>query len=197
MKRLTPFFAALIFLGLASGFGYLIFLAGAKAVTYFAAFESEFAAALVATAGTVIIGVVTLLLTLRESKQREIREAHRAQKVDVYKRFIETAIVGLLRQVVDGKKLSEQEMVEKYQDFFITFTADLIVWGSPGVIKAFRDYRRAAAAEQSNVLLYIDEILKEIRKDLGNSNWGITTGELMSTFLRDPDEIKALIEAGK
>jgi hypothetical protein len=43
--------------------------------------------------------------------------------------------------------------------------------------------------------LLVDSLLREIRKDLGNSNWGIERGDLMSTFLRDPSEFKALIKS--
>jgi hypothetical protein len=195
MRRLQLIFSLLFVLLLGGGAAYGLLALVVRALKFFSAFESEFAAALVATAGTVLIGVVTLVLTQRESKRRDIREAHRAQKVEVYKRFMETAVVDVLRQSAEGIELSEKELVERYQDFFFTFTADLIVWGSPGVLQAFRRFRSAAAApEQQNALILMDEILREIRKDLGNSNWHITPGDLISTFLKDPEELKKLLK---
>jgi hypothetical protein len=199
MKRALPYL--LLILTLAAGVGavYIVLRLLLRAIELVASFESEFAAALVATSGTILIGLVTLAFTNRYDKQKEIREAHRPQKVDIYKRFMETMVVDTLRRVKDKQDFSDKELVDKYQDFFLQFTADLIVWGSPGVIQAFRRFRSASTAnqngtvDQKETLLVLDDILREIRKDLGNSNWLLARGDLISTFLKNPEELKSIL----
>jgi hypothetical protein len=195
MKRIAPLVGVIFILASGAGVAYFLWWLTSRTVAFLATFQSQVAAALVATSGTVIVGLITLLLTQRAAKQREVREAHRAEKVAIYKRFMEGAVVDVMRRTVGQHDLSEEEAVTIYQDFFLTFTADMIVWGSPGVIQAFRAFRSGSAREPKNALLLVDSLLREIRKDLGNSNWGIERGDLMSTFLRDPSEFKALIKS--
>ncbi len=196
MKRIQPFLALVVLLAVSGGIVYGIGLLSMRAIRALSGFESEFAAALVATSGTVLIGIITLVLTQRESKRRDIREAHRVEKVAIYKRFMDTAIVDMLKRTTGGTELSDDQMVQLYQEFFITFTADMIIWGSPGVIQAFRRFRIGTANQPQNAqnaLMLIDELLREIRKDLGNSNWRIAPGDLFSAFLKDPNDIKTLL----
>ena len=79
-----------------------------------------------------------------------------------------------------------------YLDFFVSFTRDLIVWGSPGVIKAYENFRRGSSSS-SVVLFLVDDILREIRRDLGNSNWGIKKGDLIKLFSKDPEELDRVV----
>jgi hypothetical protein len=195
MKRLYQVVAVLCTLAFSAGAVYGLWWLAMRFVAFLGTFESEVAAALVATSGTVLIGLITILLTQRDSKLRETREAHRGEKVAIYKRFMESAVVDVMRRTANNVDLPEAEMVALYQEFFLTFTADMIVWASPSVIQAFRAFRTGSASGNANALLLMDNILREIRKDLGNSNWGIEQGDLISTFLRDPSELKALIGA--
>jgi len=36
----------------------------------------------------------------------------------------------------------------------------------------------------------MDELLKAMRKDLGNSNFGLERGDTVRVFLSDPDELQ-------
>ena len=141
---------------------------------------------------TRLAAVAAALYVQRRTKERDIAEAHRPQKIEVYGRFMET-VFEVLKRSKDETADSSQEAFEKeYLDFFVTFTRDLIVWGSPGVIKAYENFRRGVSSDPA-VLLLVDDILREIRKDLGNSNWNIKRGDLIKMVLKDPGELdKAL-----
>ena len=84
---------------------------------------------------------------------------------------------------------SPDAFAKDYFEFFVSFTRDLIVWGNPSVIKAYERFRRGSSSEVG-VLLLLDDILREIRKDLGNSNWGIKRGDLVKLFLFDPEKLE-------
>ena len=43
----------------------------------------------------------------------------------------------------------------------------------------------------------MDNVLKAIRKDLGNSNFGLQVGDSVKVFLRDPSEVDTMSKADK
>ncbi len=156
--------------------------------------QNDVAAAIIATAGTVLLGITTVVYNQRRAKAREIQEAHRPIKVELYKDFMGTAVVDVLQNAGDdsGENSLEGESRDKLQKFFYSFTADLIIWGSREVIRAYRQYRTFPKSDE-NVLLLVDDMLRAMRTDLGNSNFGFKRGDLVSLFLRDPDELHNLI----
>ncbi len=154
--------------------------------------EKEITGAIIATVGAIVLGFGTVVGNQRHSKNQEIRESHRPQKIEVYKRFMDTAVVATLREAGTKDEQSANANREKeLKDFFHSFTADLILWGSQGVLKAWRKFRVGTIHGGANPLLLLDDILREIRSDLGNSNRGLNRGDLTSLFLKDPDELKS------
>ena len=153
--------------------------------------DPEVLAAIIATVGTVVAAVGTVVYSQARTKQKEIAEAHRPQKVKVYSAFMD-ALVDLLRKTKRG----ELDNIAEDEDFverFLHFKRDLIVWGSPGVISAYREFEdRALEGSARQRVLRMDKILREIRKDLGNKTWNLQHGALIQMFLNDRiDEIDA------
>ncbi len=181
-------------------FGFLLIgcaiYAGYTFVRYLAnlllSIDKQLATAIIAASGTFLAAVLVALYSQRRTKDREIAEAHRPQKIEVYKSFMET-IAGLLKRTKDESTDNSQEAFNKeFLEFFVAFTRDLIVWGSPGMIKAYYKFRTNTTSD-ATVLLLMDDILREIRKDLGNSNWSLKRGELIRLFLSDPEELERTI----
>ena len=46
--------------------------------------------------------------------------------------------------------------------------------------------------DSSNVIILVDHVLREIRKDLGHKDRDLKEGELISVFLANPKEIEQL-----
>jgi len=154
--------------------------------------DKQVAASMVVASGTVLAAVGVALYSQRRTKEREIAEAHRPQKIEIYKSFMLT-ISEVLKRTKDKEADNSSEAFAKdYFEFFVSFTRDLIVWGNPSVIKAYDNFRRGSSSE-AGVLLLLDDILREIRKDLGNSNWGIKRGDLVKLFLSDPERLEERI----
>ena len=139
--------------------------------------------ALITASGTVLTAVATVVYSQKRSKDREIAEAHRASKIEIYQRFM-----GMLFDVLNktrkggaagefGEDLVEQIMVLK---------KDLIVWGSPGIIRAWNSFEKQSETRSTKErILLMDDILRAIRKDLGGSNWPTQRGELVQLFITD------------
>lgn len=61
----------------------------------------------------------------------------------------------------------------------------MILWGSPDVIRAYLDWEAVAVHEPDpqERLLAWDKLLREMRRDLGNSNRKLSAGQLMHMIL--------------
>ncbi len=104
-------------------------------------------------------------------------------------------MVTVLRKSKDESvDTSSESFAKEFEEFFITFTRDLIVWGSPNVIKAYENFKLGSLTSGTNAVLLVDDILREIRSDLGNSNRGIKRGDLIKLFLKDPQELDKMMQ---
>lgn len=175
--------------------GILIFLffLGKYFLVLIKTLDKAVAAAIIATSGTILTSVGTLIITQFLSKKREITEAHRHEKVKTYNRFMEIVTMVLKNTKLDKNYLKEgMELPKELVDLFFDFQKDLMAWGSPKVIKAFIEYRSVSLTDSSNVVILVDHVLREIRKDLGHKDRDLKEGELISVFLANPKEIEQL-----
>jgi len=184
----------IIALAIVAGAGYGLYAAARALISSVLGLDANIAAAILAASTTVIVSVLTVVYNQRKSKEREIGESHRPKKIELYKRFMDEAVVGLLRLVgkQSDKSIDDEDVQKKIGEFFFKFTGDVIVWGSPKVIKAYIAFR--ASADQKHIILKMDDMLLAIRHDLGNSNSGLERGELIGLFLTDPQELEKLME---
>jgi hypothetical protein len=148
--------------------------------------DKEIAATIIATSGTVLVAVGTLIYSQRHSKERDLAEAHRAKKAEIYNEFMRV-IVDVLKKS-KARDPSLPSLPEDLQEFFYSFTRDSIVWASPNIIQSWYRFKKGSVAGSTEVLLLVDDILRDIRKDLGNSNKGLQRGHLIRLFVSDADE---------
>lgn len=135
--------------------------------------------ALAATAG--------VLFNQRYNKIKEIREAHRSHKVQLYQEFI----------LKIGESLkNSKELPEGIDDFIRKFICELIIWGSPDVIKKYQNFHKKNSDVNPNerILLFLDDLYQAMRKDLQNSNKNLKRGDLIKLFLEDPEKVDELLE---
>ncbi len=76
-------------------------------------------------------------------------------------------------------------MPDNVEEFFYDFTSKITVYGGPGVVKAYSQWRSASenGKNEINNLFMIDNLFREMRKDLGESNKGILKNELLGLFI--------------
>lgn len=158
--------------------------------------DKQVAASIIAASATLLAAVGVALYSQRRIKKREVAEAHRPQKIEVYSQFMQTIVQVFLRSKDTGADNSTEGFVKEFEEFFMSFTKGLIVWGSPGVIRAWQTFRRTSSSG-ATVLPLVDDILREIRRDLGNSNWGLQRGDLIKLFLKDPEELERMLTSKK
>lgn len=166
---------------------------------YFALEQSsaQTVAAIIGGMVTVIGGIAAVVITQRQTKQREIDEAHRGKKIEIYKNFIDMAANALAaaNEKLDIEPLSENELNAK----ILQFNNDILLWGSPKVIKAYLNFRATSGSidTKQNILVAINEIYKMMREDIGLSNKELNNNELIKIFLTDPYELDCQLQEQK
>ena len=149
---------------------------------WFQTLNASVAAALI----TASIGLIGLWYAQWQSKTRDIAESHRASKIEVYKVFFDLVEKFQTNEIGD---ISDENIPEWLKTDFQRLNRGLLLWASPGVITAYLNFRTVAGSG-GNILSAVDTMYREIRKDLGNSNYQLKPGDLIRIGLKDPNEIK-------
>jgi hypothetical protein len=123
----------------------------------------------------------------RQTRSREIFESHRAQKIEVYSLYMDITD-HVMKPHQEG--LSGDPAPEALEELYRKFRRGILVWGSPDVIKVFLSFR---VTQGRQILQRADDMFREIRKDLGNSNLGLEQGDLIKLFLKDPAEYELMM----
>lgn len=190
-KQITSIILGLILL---AGMGCGIYWLGLKLIAIVTTLKPEVVAAIIGAMATVLGGIAAVIISNKQSKQREIDESHRSKKVEIYKGFLD-AVSGIMakeNENVSKKGLSDQELV----DYLVEFKTDLLLWGSPKVIKYQLEFERLSS-DPDKVFTAVNNLYKAIREDIGLSNKGLDNHELVKMYLSDPSELDAILASNK
>lgn len=148
---------------------------------------------------TLITAMITVLLAVymnyksqEKIKEREIEEAHRKKKIEMYYEFFDfiSKMFAAENPDVQSKKVSEEEMIK----FILKFKKNLLLWGSPKVIKAQLNFEKRSSLANiekntKKLLLSVDELYRSMREDIGLNNKALKKGDLIRLNLKNPDEL--------
>jgi membrane protein implicated in regulation of membrane protease activity len=171
---------------LIAGVLYSLWLAVSFFITSLATADPKISAAIIGAMTTIFVGIAAVIITQRQIKLREIEEAHREKKVEIYQKFMGTItslIAGQNKQVTIEAP-TEQELI----DYLVGFKTEILLWGSPKVIKSQLEFERVSGFG-GDVFMAVNNLYKAIREDIGLSNTGLNNLELVKIFLKDPDEL--------
>lgn len=190
MKNIKVFIQTIASLFILMASSFFLWKIGAFFVKSLIATDPRFSASIIGAMATTIVGISATIITQTQIKSREVEEAYRTKKVEIYEGFLNT-IASVLMGVnndVSLKAPSQQELV----DYLVKFKTDILLWGSPEVIKCQLSFE-LAAKEKKDVFIAVDNLYKAIRKDLGLSNQGLNNYELIKMYLKDSQELDQII----
>jgi membrane protein implicated in regulation of membrane protease activity len=177
---------------LLSALAYISWLAVSFFIEVLVQVDTKISASIIGGMFTLFAGLAVVVFTQRQIKEREIAEAHREKKVEIYKGFLET-----VEKILQGKNkrtkikgISDQQLI----DYLIKFKTNILLWGSPKVLKAQAEFE-AQSRVNGNIFLSIDNLYRAIREDIGLSNRGLPPLALVKMYLSDPEELENLIES--
>lgn len=180
MNKIQKFVSAVLLIALAA----LCYFALKEIVIWFRHLDASIAATLT----TALFGLLGLWYAQWHSKSRDIAESHRASKIEVYSTFFDI-VEKFQAQDVNKEDLNEGSLPDWLRNDFAKLNRGLILWASPNVISAWLKFRTVSSSG-GNILLAMDTMYKAIRKDLGNSNFGLNAGDLIRIGLKDPNELE-------
>jgi hypothetical protein len=152
---------------------------------YAAALIPEVSSTTITAITTFVGSVLTLLLTKKWDRSREIQQEHRKQKTPLYGEFIEF-LFRLFMTAKLGSTLTEEETTA----FMVKFTQGLTIWASNDVIRRYGVFRQMSGANADPVTIAgaVEDILFSIRLDLGHPP-GLRRGDILRLFINDLDKL--------
>lgn len=151
--------------------------------------DTKISAAILGAMATIFVGLTAVIITQRQTSMRDREEAHRAKKVEIYQKYLEmiAALMAGTNGNVSQEAPSEQELI----DYLVEFKTQILLWGSPEVIKKQLEFQEASQGG-GDIFLAVDNMHKAIRADIGLSNKGLNNSELVKMYLSDPKELDHL-----
>ena len=149
--------------------------------------NSEVSVAVITGAITLIITVLSVILGKAYEVRTLIIKENRNKKIPIYEDLIKFLFNKVLMGAKTGNEVTEKEMIT----FMSDFTQRIMIWGSDDVLNSFVKIRQIAGDEEGlkknplSIMLGYEELIKEIRKDLGYKNQGFKKGDLLSLFIND------------
>jgi hypothetical protein len=152
------------------------------------------ASAVIGTMATLLVAFWSNLYVQRQVKLREIEEAHRPRKTEIYEEFLNVISRQLAASnpLVGSAALGEDELMK----YLVKLQTQLILWGSPEVIKAFQAFKTSSSSDIHS-LVGVDKLLRAIRNDIGLSIQGLDSYELVKMYLKDPQEMDDALPSNK
>lgn len=182
--KVREFLGAAVVLILIGGVCSGVWVLGGSLVTSLASASSEVAAAVIGAMATVLVGVSAVLLSQAHERRRSREEAHRLKKVEIYQEFIGviTRMIGAANQNLAIKEIEPGELAI----YLFRFKSEILLWGSPRVIRAQIKFESVAGKVDIKLLFNaVNELYMAIREDVGLSNFGLNSLELMKLYLNE------------
>ena len=129
--------------------------------------------------GVVISSIISKIIECQQNTKRYLYE----KKEEPYSEFIEM-VYKIQRMTREDNTYSEKDMLEDLS----SFSKKLTLWGSNRVIKkwlAFRERNQNEKTDPMENLFILEEIIFEIRKDMGQRQKGLKQGNILAFFVND------------
>lgn len=152
---------------------------------WFSTLQREVATAIVAGFVAVMVSIVSVLLSKYFDRKREIEQAQRANKAEIYEDLLKFVFSHAFSAKLPDQVPSEAEGI----NFFNRFTQRVIVWGSDDVLRQYATWKFSMNDGDPNALVFeMEKLFFAIRKDMGHKNAGLRRGDILRIFTPDIEQ---------
>jgi len=136
----------------------------------------------VSITGVVISSIVAKVVDYKYNVKKYLYD----KREEPYKQFVEM-IYKIMEDTKrkGGSKMTEEEMTQMVSEF----SKGLTLWGSNRVVKKWLKYRKSSLKGDKNILWEMEDIIYEIRKDVGLGR-RLKKGDMLSFFVNDIEKMK-------
>lgn len=166
-----------------------LFLAAKWLIGSLAVLDARLSAGLITASATVVVAVVSILVSKHLEVKTTIRARLREKKEPIYKELIDFIFDVTFAQKLGKEMPSETQMIA----VMTKTTRDLVIWGSPDVVKAFSNFKRISQvyagtpALTTKLMFGVEDLFKAIRKDLGHGDFLLQRGDILRLYINDVD----------
>ncbi len=187
MKKVIEIMYAIFALVIIVGIGFFLFKV---AQTIISNFDKINANLFIAILG----GTVTLtgyFLTRYFERKKLVEIEIRNKKIPIYEEFFEFYF-SVMFQSKNKKEITTEEMI----DFFRNFNQKAIIWFPDEILKGYIDWKSNLTnfsnqgIELKDLLLYQEDFMRQIRKDIGHTNKVLKMWDISSLYINDLDNYK-------
>ena len=141
---------------------------------------------------TTVVGLSGALYTQNKIQKREIDNAHRSKKTEIYFSFIKLIerVMMAHKKELNLEPLDEGELMTK----MIEFKSDCLLWGSEEVLQALVNFQTLSASEPTpkKILRSVDPLYRAMRNDIGLKNTKLPKDFFAKWPLSNPKEFDQL-----
>ncbi len=151
--------------------------------------DPELGAALATGFVAVVVTVLSVAVSKYYERKSTVEQALREQKVPIYEKLIDFIFRITFAEKRGESMPSDQEMVL----FMTELTRDLVIWGSPDVIRSFSSFKRLSASLADSgayipIMFAVEDVFRAIRKDLGHGDTLLKKGDILAIYINDIDQ---------
>ena len=144
----------------------------------------QLGSAVIGTAGLIFVAVIANIGAKYLERGQQVQQEQRARKAEIYEEFM----AFWFKLLTEDEKEDEVEVPESQKEiesYVRGFTHKLVAWGSEPFLKEYGAFKENIKHNTDDALLSFEKVLLEIRTDLGYSNKGLQSGDLLKVFLEE------------
>lgn len=193
MKKIKEFLNIIYGLGLIAVIAYIIYvliksigiliIKGIEQISNITSSMDSVVIVAIITGGISIITVIISSVISKFIEYKQITKRYLYEKREKpYSRFV-SMIYKLQTYKKQNKEYTQEEMLRDISEF----SEELTLWGSSKVIKKWLKFRDVSQQDENGVqnLFVLEDIVFEIRKDMGQKGRELKQGDLLSFFVND------------
>lgn len=159
--------------------------------------DSDVLVAVVAAGASVIVSALGITLGRYNERRKETEQRRQEKRIPVYEDFIDFWFTKVLYAERLGHDPPD---TKELNQFFATFTRNLMIWGSDEVILKWGEVRRRwanwgerAPEERTGApeMLGFESLLVQMRRDVGYPDTSLPPGSILGLFIDDADSLVA------
>ena len=161
--------------------GFSIVYLAAQLGGVFNSFSDQLKASTIQVVGIVSVALLTYFANKSLERRRAIESSLREEKRKMYDEYIKFYF-----KVFSGEKVGDRPSEAEMMKFFVEKNPTIVTYASNSVIKEVGKMRLRLTGNPESMFV-VENVLIEMRKDLGHSSVGLEKGDILRLFINDID----------
>lgn len=154
----------------------------AQLINIFNELSDQLKASTIQVIGIVSVALITYFANKSLERKRVVESSLREEKRKMYDEYIKFYF-----RVFSGDKVNDKPSEAEMTKFFVEKNPTIVTYASNSVIKEVGKMRLRLSSNPESMFV-VENVLKEMRKDLGHSSSGLDKADILRLFINDIDD---------